>query len=83
MTLKQARILSSETDNTIKQEQNTNVNISIKPQNKPRAQTVPLYPNVQPLNPHVNFTQASQPMDTSAVGQTMYIPTMTEDSNYP
>lgn len=29
MTLRQARILSSETDNTIKQEQNTNVNIRI------------------------------------------------------
>ena len=80
--LRQARILSSETDNTIKQEQNTNVNINIKPSPKPRPQTVPLYPNVQPLNPNVNFTQANQPMDTSAVGQTLYIPT-TEDSNYP
>ena len=64
MTLKQARILSSETDNTIKQEQNTNVNINIKPSTKSRPQTVPLYPNVPPLNPNVNFTQANQPMDT-------------------
>ncbi|KAK8839237.1 hypothetical protein M9Y10_015838 [Tritrichomonas musculus] len=90
--LRQARILSSETDNTIKQEQNTNVNIKITPPNKQRSQTVPLYPSVQPLNPNVNFTQANQPMDiptglaqrdTSAVGQTLYSPTTTEDSNYP
>ena len=33
-TLRAARILSSETDNTIKQEQNTNVNINIKPIDK-------------------------------------------------
>lgn len=66
--LRQARILSSETDNTIKQEQNTNVNIKITPPNKQRSQTVPLYgqspevsmrpyPTVQPINPNVNFTQ--------------------------
>ena len=69
MTLRQARILSSETDNTIKQEQNTNVNIKIsKPIAAPeRPQTVPLYPNVQPLN-NVNFTQANQPTDTSQAG---------------
>ena len=78
--LRQARILSSETDNTIKQEQNTNVNINIKPSPKPRPQTVPLYPNVPPMN-NVNFTQVNQPMDTSQVGQTLYIPT-TEDLNY-
>lgn len=81
MTLKQARILSSETDNTIKQEQNTNVNINIKPSTKSRPQTVPLYPNVPPLNPNVNFTQANQPSDIPPVGQTLYIPT-TEDLNY-
>ena len=87
--LRQARILSSETDNTndytVKQEQNTNVNINIKPSNlnstKPRPQTVPLYPNVQPLNPNVNFTQVNQPSDIPPVGQTLYIPT-TEDLNY-
>ena len=61
-TLRQARILSSETDNTIKQEQQTNVNINIKPTQKhPRANSIPLYPNVQPLNPNVNFIQAPQP----------------------
>lgn len=60
MTLRQARILSSETDNTIKQNQETNVNINIKP-GHPRANSIPLYPNVQPLNPNVNFIQAPQP----------------------
>ena len=79
MTLRQARILSSETDNTIKQEQNTNVNIKITPQNKQqRPSTVPLYPTVQPLNQNINFTQrpfglrtsseANPQMDTSQVG---------------
>ena len=79
MTLRQARILSSETDNTIKQEQNTNVNIKITPQNKQqRPSTVPLYPEVQPLNQNINFTQrpvglrtsseANPQMDTSQVG---------------
>ena len=100
MTLRQARILSSETDNTIKQEQNTNVNIKItKPQTQQppqsssftnahysqqtqqppqihqqaeqqRPNTVPLYPNVQPLN-NVNFTQANQPTVMSQAGQTI------------
>lgn len=70
MTLRQARILSSETDNTIKQEQNTNVNIKITPQNKQSQlpSTVPMYPNVDPLNPHINFTQASPPTDTAQDG---------------
>ncbi len=70
--LRQARILSSETDNTIKQEQNTNVNIKITPPNKNRNESAPpFYPNVPPLNPNVNFTQANQPADTSQVGQTL------------
>ena len=43
MTLSKARILSSETDNTIKQEQNTNVNIKItKPNNSPQESQIPL-----------------------------------------
>ena len=55
MALRQARILSSETDNTIKQEQNTNVNIKIsKPQH---SQSAPFYPEAQP----VNFIQANKP----------------------
>ena len=65
--LRQARILYSETDNTIQQEQNTNVNINIKP-GHPRANSIPLYPNVQPLNPNVNFIQAPQPEVAQQVG---------------
>lgn len=72
MTLKQARILSSETDNTIKQEQNTNVNIKITPQSKSRNESAPpFYPNVQPLNPNVNFTQANNQQGIPQVGQTL------------
>ena len=76
MTLHQARILSSETDNTIKQNQETNVNINIKPPQRcpSRAQSIPLYPNVQPLNQNINFTQASQPTESPNVGQTIYTP---------
>ena len=58
-TLRQARILSSETDNTIKQNQETNVNINIKPHHERRASTVPLYPNPQVMNSNVNFTQVN------------------------
>ena len=82
-TLRQARILSSETDtnNTIKQEQNTNVNINIKPPQRcpSRAQSIPLYPNVQQLNQNINFTQASQPTESPNVGQTMYTELRSKD----
>ena len=80
MTLRQARILSSETDNTIKQEQQTNVNINIKPTQKhPRANSIPLYPNVQPLNPNserifapqnVNFIQPEVPQGNGPITNT-------------
>ena len=71
MTLRQARILSSETDNTIKQEQNTNVNIKITPQNKQqRPSTVPLYQEVQPLNQNVNFTPVNHQMGFQQGGTT-------------
>ena len=84
MTLRQARILSSETDNTIKQEQNTNVNIKISPkQQTQRPQTVPLYPNVQPLNPNINFTQANQPMESQQAGPISDLPMMNQNSQYP
>lgn len=79
MTLRAARILSSETDNTIKQEQNTNVNINIKPRQESRPSTVPLYPDVQPLNPNVNFTQL-RPQTGGTVSDT---PTITPASAYP
>lgn len=84
MTLRQARILSSETDNTIKQEQNTNVNIKITPkQQQPRPQTVPLYPNVQPLNPNVNFTQQPNQPGTPLAGQGLHSQMTPESSVYP
>ena len=83
MTLRQARILSSETDNTIKQEQNTNVNIKITPQNKQqRPSTVPLYTEVQPLNQNINFTTAHQPEVFQQVGQTSYIPTTHQEAHH-
>ena len=66
-TLRQARILSSENDASVKQEQNTNVNIKITPQKQQERgqwtsqQQPPInYPNVQP----VNFTMPQQ-MDQS------------------
>ena len=77
MTLRAARILSSETDNTIKQEQETNVNINIKPQTNQhihperRPSTVPLYPNVEPLNNNVNFTIPNPQVGSQEVGQTI------------
>ena len=95
MTLRQARILSSETDNTIKQEQNTNVNIKITPKQQqpqqsfrpqgeqPRPQTVPLYPNVQPLNPNVNFTQQPNQLGTPLAGQGLHSQMTPESSVYP
>ena len=49
MALRQARILSSETDNTIKQEQTTNVNIKL--QQKPQTE----YPTVPP-SPYAGIT---------------------------
>lgn len=74
MTLRQARILSSETDNTIKQEQTTNVNIKVQhqqPSSKETQTTVQPthisaqpsyvnYPNVAP-----NFT-VQQEMEASS-----------------
>lgn len=60
MTLHAARILSSETDNTIKQEQNTNVNIKIAKQNPV------YYPEV---NPNVNFTQDGESPQTNSTFQ--------------
>ena len=92
MTLRQARILSSETDNTIAQTQNTNVNINIKPRHERRPSTVPMYPNVQPMNPNVNFTPASPQMgfqqggtasDTPIHEMNSAMPMTTPESAYP
>lgn len=59
--LRKARILSSENDASVKQSQETNVKIKIKPQHTIPQQAHPVYyPNVQSLNPQsqtrdVNF----------------------------
>ena len=54
MTLRAARILSSETDNTIKQEQNVDVKISV--QQQPQKQE----PQVQPIQTHIPNNQVMQ-----------------------
>lgn len=83
-TLRQARILSSETDNTIKQEQNTNVNIKIsKPQNPvasvtSRPSTAPLYPEVPPASMNnINFTAPHQPQEFCQAGEPSHTMTQT------
>ena len=80
MTLRAARILSSETDNTIKQEQNVNIKITQKPQQKPS--TVP------PMNPNINFTPMDQSRTSSLraspseAGQTLNTPMNQMNSQY-
>ena len=60
MSLNKAIILSSENDASVKQEQNTNVEIKIKPQHTIPQQAHPVYyPNIPQMNPQsrdVNFT---------------------------
>ena len=68
MTLNKARILSSENDASVKQEQNTNINIKIKPPLK--TASIPVSTN----NPSLNFTQMNKPHNAS--------PTMTTSSIY-
>ena len=68
MTLNKARILSSENDASVKQEQNTNINIKIKPPLK--TASVPVSSN----NPSLNFTQMNKPCNAT--------PTMTTSSIY-
>lgn len=68
MTLNRARILSSENDASVKQEQNTNINIKIKPPLK--TASVPVSSN----NPSLNFTQMNKPCNAT--------PTMTTSSIY-
>lgn len=60
MTLKGARILSSANDASIKNEQNTNINIKFKqtPQNNPNIYpSIPTFQNASQLGSNVNFTQ--------------------------
>ena len=59
MTLNKARILSSENDASVKQEQNTNINIKIKPPLK--TASIPVSTN----NPSLNFTQMNKPHNAS------------------
>lgn len=58
--LRKARILSSENDASVKQSQETNVEIKIKPQHTIPQQAHPVYyPNIPQMNPQsrdVNFT---------------------------
>lgn len=76
MTLRQARILSSETDNTIKQEQTTNVNIKVQ-QQKPTQNVSDPYPSVTPgyagISPQASFSSPITPMGftTPATASTM------------
>ncbi len=76
-TLRQARILSSENDASVKQEQNTNIEIKVSP-NK----SIPpvAYPNIQPINQcapnNVNFTMPPPTMPPPTM------PTQTTQQQY-
>ena len=83
MTLRAARILSSETDNTIKQEQNTNVNIKITPRQQSFRPQGEQQPQQQPVPGNVNFTQANQPQDSLPAGQALHTQTTPESLQYP
>ena len=64
MTLNKARILSSENDASVKQEQNTNINIKIRPPLK--TASVPMSSNRPSLNSSsVNFTQPKKANNVS------------------
>ena len=58
MALRAARILSSETDNTIKQEQTTNVNIKVNTQPKEKENMQQQHISAQPS--YVGFTQGME-----------------------
>lgn len=70
MTLSKARILSS--DASVKQEQNTNINIKIQPkQSQPTVQSIPQHQRT-PSNQSssINFTQAEQNLTSTLQPQT-------------
>ena len=72
MTLSKARILSSESDASVKQEQNTNINIKIQPKNQRPIQPVD-YPSVQPLpqsSQATNFTIPQMSGTSQSIPQT-------------
>lgn len=58
--LHRARILSSENDSSCKQEQNTNVNIKIKPPQYPNVPPLQTYASVQPQERNINFTPVGE-----------------------
>lgn len=58
--LHKARILSSENDSSCKQEQNTNVNIKIKPPQYPNVPPLQTYASVQPQERNINFTPVGE-----------------------
>lgn len=66
MTLHRARILSSENDSSCKQEQNTNVNIKIKPPSYPNVPPPQNYPQVR----NINFTQPGENVQSPSQPQT-------------
>ena len=78
-TLRQARILSSENDASVKQEQNTNVNIKITPQKTNQPQQPPIsYPSIPPMT---TPPMTTPPMTTPPVNFTM--PQQMDQSTYP
>lgn len=66
MSLNRARILSSENDSSCKQEQNTNVNIKIKPPSYPNVPPPQNYPQVR----NINFTQPGENVQSPSQPQT-------------
>ena len=82
-TLRQARILSSENDASVKQEQNTNVNIKITPQRTNQSQQPPInYPTVPPIiNGATPPPMTTPPMTPPPVNFTM--PQQMDQSTYP
>lgn len=81
-TLRQARILSSENDASVKQEQNTNVNIKITPQRTNQSMQPPInYPTVPPIINGASVTSTPPPMTTPPVNFTM--PQQMDQSTYP
>ena len=70
--MNKARILSSENDASVKQEQNTNINIKIQPKNQRPIQPVD-YPSVQPLpqsSQATNFTIPQMSGTSQSIPQT-------------
>ena len=63
MALSKARILSSENDASVKQEQNTSININIKPKQPQPVEYPSITPIPQSSNQATNFTIPQPPMN--------------------